>query len=315
MEKLQAGQMIEWKDLDKKKFYLIGPGLFIFVRSFIYPFNLIKTRLFMQEQSTLYSGTADAFSKVVRREGFRGLYKGFVFSSLGLVSGQLYLTTYEVVRSYLAGYGYGSELRGLIAGGTATLVGQSVTVPVDVVTQIMMMQGQVTSTRTVKPKNYIVVKNVDYIIPHKETVKLRGAVSIVKEIFRKEGIRGLYRGYHVSLLTYAPNSALWWALYAGFYRKAMELQLMPSAPILLVQSTCGMCSGLVAATLTNPLDVFRTRYQLETSRSLKGTLYNLWKEEGLAFLKKGLSARIISTVPTSALIVAGYEWVKRMSLK
>ena len=257
MEKLQSGQMIEWKDLDKQKFYVIGPGLFMFVRSLIYPFNLIKTRLFMQEQRSLYSGTADAFHKVVRREGFRGLYKGFLFSSLGLISGQLYLTTYEIMRSYLNDYS--SEMKGLIAGATATLVGQSVTVPIDIVTQIMMMQGQVVSG---KSRNYVVVKNVDYIIPHKDTIKLRGAVSIVSEIFRKEGLRGLYRGYHVSLLTYAPHSALWWALYAGFYKRAMEMQLFPSAPIPLVQATCGVCSGLLAATVTNPLDVFRTRYQV-----------------------------------------------------
>ena len=158
MEKLQSGDMIEWKDLDKKRFYLIGPGLFMLVRGFIYPFNLIKTRLFMQEQSTIYSGTADAFRKVVRREGVGGLYKGFLFSSLGMISGQLYLTTYEVVRGYLSDYR--AELRGLIAGAAAILVGQSVTVPIDIVTQIMMMQGQVVGSTTRRTSNYIVVKNV-----------------------------------------------------------------------------------------------------------------------------------------------------------
>ena len=35
----------------------------------------------------------------------------------------------------------------------------------------------------------------------------------------------------------------------------------------------------------------------------------------MAFLKKGLSARIISTAPTSAILVVSYEWVKRMSLR
>jgi len=41
----------------------------------------------------------------------------------------------------------------------------------------------------------------------------------------------------------------------------------------------------------------------------------LWLEEGTGFLYKGLSARVISTVPTSALLVVTYEWVKRLSLK
>lgn len=48
---------------------------------------------------------------------------------------------------------------------------------------------------------------------------------------------------------------------------------------------------------------------------MKGTLRTLWQEEGIAFLRKGLSARIISTAPASALLVVSYEWVKRMSLK
>ncbi len=260
MEKLQSGQMIEWNDLDKRKFYVIGPSCFLLVRGFIYPFNLIKTRLFMQQKSSLYSGTLDAFRKVVRHEGFRGLYKGFMVSSFGMLSGQLYITTYEVVRSRLGGYN--SEVKGLVAGACATLVGQTVTVPIDVVSQIMMMQGQV--VRATKPgkDSYILVKNVDYIIPRQDTVKLRGAMSIVTDIIHSEGIRGLYRGYLVSLLTYAPNSALWWGSYTGFYRKAMEKEAIRSLPVPVVQALCGMSGGLLAAVCTNPLDVFRTRYQV-----------------------------------------------------
>ena len=263
MEKLQSGQMIEWDDLDKKRFYVIGPGLFMFVRGTIYPFNLIKTRLFMQEQTSIYSGMIDAFYKVVKREGFRGLFKGFPFSTLGLISGQIYLTTYEIVRGYFSSYR--SEVKGLIAGASATLVGQTITVPIDVVTQILMMQGQVVSTKgRQKTNGYVVVKNVDYIIPKRETIKLRGSLSILKDILKKEGIRGLYRGYHVSLLTYAPSSGLWWAFYGGFYKKSKEIKLLSSEkiPIPLVQAVCGMSSGLLAAILTNPLDVFRTRYQV-----------------------------------------------------
>lgn len=252
--------MIEWNDLDKKKYYVFGPSLFLMVRGFLYPFNLIKTRLFMQEKTSQYKGTLDAFHKIVRHEGFRGLYKGFLVSSLGMVSGQLYITTYEIVRSRLGNYS--SEVKGLIGGAFATLVAQTVTVPVDIVTQIMMMQGQVVSRQPAKD-HYILVKNVDYIIPRNDAIKLRGAMSIAQEILRREGVSGLYRGYLVSLLTYAPNSALWWAMYTGLFRRSMESEFLSSGkvPLMLVQGVCGVCGGLLAATLTNPLDVFRTRYQ------------------------------------------------------
>ena len=271
MEKLKTGEMIEWQDLDKKKYYMIGPSFFLCVRGVLYPFNLIKTRLFMQPKTSQYRGMLDAFRKVVRHEGVRGLYKGFLVSSFGMLSGQLYITTYEVVRSRLGNYS--SEMKGLIAGASATLVGQSVTVPVDVVTQIMMMQGQVVSPPSAQKQamSYIVVKNVDYIVPRREKVQLRGAVSIAREIVQKEGLKGLYRGYLISLMTYAPNSALWWASYTGFYRKSIECDVFSSGPgkvpLLVVQAVCGLCAGVLAAIITNPLDVFRTRYQVSVTRS------------------------------------------------
>ena len=260
MDKLQTGQMIEWEDLDKRKYYLFGPSLFFFVRGFIYPFNLIKTRLFMQQQSNIYSGTFDAFQKIFKHEGVRGLYKGFIVSAFGLISGQMYITTYEIVRSYLGSYH--SELRGLIAGASATLVAQTITVPVDVVSQTMMMQGQVVRPPK-KIGGYIIVKNSDYIIPRSETtVKLKGAISIARDLVKKEGIRGLYKGYQVSLLTYAPNSALWWAFYIGCYRMSAERGATDVLPIPVVQAYSGVFSATLAATLTNPLDVLRTRYQV-----------------------------------------------------
>ena len=200
MEKLESGQMIEWQDLDKRRYYIIGPSLFMFVRGFIYPFNLIKTRLFMQQQTTIYSGTFDAFRTVLRHEGIRGLYRGFAVSTLGLISGQMYISTYEIVRSSLKGYS--TEMKGLVAGASATLVGQTVTVPIDIVSQHMMMEGQVWSGAK-RPSSHIVVKDADYIIPRRQ--RLRGSLSVARDIVRKEGLGGLYRGYHMSLLTYAPN--------------------------------------------------------------------------------------------------------------
>lgn len=260
MEKLQNGQMIEWEDLDKRRYYVIGPSLFMFVRGFIYPFNLIKTRLFMQQQSTVYTGTYDAFRKILKHEGIRGLYRGYIVSTFGMVSGQLYITTYELMRSCL--HGYSTEMKGLIGGAAATLIAQTVTVPVDVVSQFMMMQGQIVKPPKKRQNSYILVKNADYVIPREKKVKLRGAVPIIREIVQKESIRGLYKGYSVSLMTYAPNSALWWMFYTGAYRRNVEWGMTEQIPIPVVQALCGVSSGLFASTLTNPLDVIRTRYQV-----------------------------------------------------
>ncbi len=259
MEKLQNGQMIEWDDLDKKRYYVIGPSLFLFVRAFIYPFTFIKTRLFMQQQNTVYSGTFDAFRKVIKYEGVLGLYRGFNVSILGLAAGQMYITTYELTRSRLTGYS--TEVKGLIAGATATCVGQTVTVPIDILSQHLMMEGQVTTATTRPRARYVLVKNSDYIIPEPK-VRLRSGLTIAREIFQHEGVRGFYRGYGVSLLTYAPNSALWWSFYGGAFRLNVEHGMTDVLPVPLVQAYCGVLSAVIASILTNPLDVIRTRYQV-----------------------------------------------------
>ena len=120
---------------------MIGPSLFACVRGILYPINLVKVRLFMQKGNSVYTGALDAFKTILKHEGLRGLYKGFTVSLFGMASGQLYITTYEVVRSQLPGYS--SELKGLIAGTCATMIGQLLTVPVDVISQHMMMDEQV----------------------------------------------------------------------------------------------------------------------------------------------------------------------------
>lgn len=235
--------MIEWQHLNKRKFFVIGPGLFVFVRAVVYPFNLVKTRLFMQEKKSIYSGSFDALRKIVKYEGVHGLYRGYFASLLGIFSGQLYIVTYEMVRSRL--HGYSTEMKGLVGGGCATLVSQTVTVPVDIITQHRMMQGQVRQW----------TKGGD-------VKKSPSSLVIVRKILSREGPSGLYKGYSVSLLTYAPGSALWWSFYSGFYRMGVEQGLLDVLPMPLVQVGCGVTSGFLSSVLTNPLDVLRTRYQV-----------------------------------------------------
>ena len=238
--------MIEWQDLDKKKYFLFAPTFFVGVRVLIYPFNLIKTRLFMQDKKSIYKGTIDAFFKIIKHEGVKGLYRGFFVNSMGLISGQVYIVTYELLRSRL--HGYRTEMKGLLAGGGATLFAQTITVPIDVITQHRMMSGQV---RTVKKleKGWT-------------TPKLPSSVDVVRNILKARGPRGLFQGYTISIMTYAPNSALWWSMYGGFFQRSADYGLTQLLPLPLVQACSGMLAGLVSSILTNPLDLIRTRYQV-----------------------------------------------------
>ena len=136
---------IEWNMMDKYKFFPLSMLSSFSVRCCLYPFTVIKTRLQIQKHSENYSGTIDAFRKIFKNEGFGGLYKGFWVSAFQIVSGVFYITTYENVRTFLQENKivHDSKMRALFGGGCASLIGQTIIVPFDVISQHVMVLGQV----------------------------------------------------------------------------------------------------------------------------------------------------------------------------
>jgi solute carrier family 25 protein 44 len=43
----------------------------------------------------------------------------------------------------------------------------------------------------------------------------RGPFDVINKVVRTEGIRGLYRGFGITMLTQSPASALWWSAHGG----------------------------------------------------------------------------------------------------
>lgn len=203
MEDKRNIPIIEWEHLDKRRFYVLGICMTMMIRVSVYPFTLIRTRLQVQKGKSLYNGTFDAFVKILRTEGAAGLYRGFLVNTFTLISGQCYVTTYELTRKYVARYNNNNAVKSLVAGGSASLVAQSITVPIDVVSQHLMMQrkGESMGRFTVRGRD------------GRRVVVFGQTKDIIVQIFRADGFRGFYRGYVASLLTYIPNSAVWWPFY------------------------------------------------------------------------------------------------------
>lgn len=204
MEDKRNIQIIEWEHLDKRKFYVFGVAMTMMIRVSVYPFTLIRTRLQVQRGKSLYHGTFDAFVKILRADGVAGLYRGFLVNTFTLISGQCYVTTYELTRKFVADYSQSNTVKSLVAGGSASLVAQSITVPIDVVSQHLMMQR-----KGEKMGRFQVRGNLE----GQGLIAFGQTKDIIRQILRADGLRGFYRGYVASLLTYIPNSAVWWPFY------------------------------------------------------------------------------------------------------
>lgn len=297
---------IEWDMMNKQKFFPLSMLSSFTVRCCLFPLTVIKTQLQVQYKSENYSGMVDAGIKIYKSEGIAGLYRGFWISSVQIVSGVFYISTYEGVRHLLNQIGSSAQTKAIVGGGCASLVGQTIIVPFDVISQHVMVLGMKSCHKS--DLNPLGIK----FDPHKNN-KLNISIEIAKEIYRKDGFKGYYRGYTASLLAYVPNSAMWWAFYHAYQDELCRI--CPSwVSHLLIQCIAGSLGGFTTTIITNPLDIVRARLQVQRLDSFRSAFHELWKEEHLNIFFKGLSARLVQSAAFSFSIILGYETIKRVAI-
>lgn len=219
-------QVIELQMMDRRKYYPLTVLSGFMVRGILYPFSLIKTRLQIQKGHSIYNGTFDAFLKITRNEGLRGLYRGFWVNSVQILPSLGYISTYEGTRTFLKEKLHidNNKIRSLLGGGAASIVGQTMTVPVDIISQHMMLLGSRVQKDGAKNVNAKLasLQTIEVSDEMKRT-RLGAVMSIIRKVYKRDGILGFYKGYWVSLVVFAPSSALWWFFYDTYCGEFLKL--------------------------------------------------------------------------------------------
>lgn len=326
---------IDWQMLDKSKFFFLGAALFSGVSATLYPVVVLKTR--QQISQTQVSSIKTAIS-ILRHEGIRGLYRGFGTSLTGTIPARaLYMTALEVTKSNV---GIATVQLGLpeptaaaianaVAGLSAAMAAQLVWTPVDVVSQRLMVQGGNNFNCSSK-------SNISNVSP----CKYRSGIDAFRKILKADGLRGLYRGFGMSIVTYAPSNAVWWASYSVtqrlvwggygcYFRRKDECKddnggncFRPDTrTVVAVQGVSAAMAGGISALITMPLDTIKTRLQVldgEDNRrppTIGQTVKNLLKEGGWAACYRGLGPRWASMSMSATTMITTYELLKRLSTK
>lgn len=300
--------------MDKRKYYPLTLASGVCIRSLLYPFSLIKTRLQIQRGSHIYRGTFDAFVKIATREGVSGLYRGFWVSCLQLFPSMTYITTYEWMRHHL------SEKFGIVdtrmlsfcSGGVASIIGQTLAVPLDIITQHLMLMGRLSEGNDCNVQRKLAMLQKLKVSKEAQHSRFGGVAAVVNGVYNRYGLLGFYKGYFISVMCFAPNSALWWFFY-DVYSDGLTYISPVWVPRLILKTIAAPLGGISSALFTNPLDVIRARMQVE-GQPFRETVHTLWEEEGLWMVTKGLSARLVQSVAFSFFIILGYETIKRWSL-
>ncbi|KAK1307164.1 Mitochondrial carnitine/acylcarnitine carrier-like protein [Acorus calamus] len=84
-----------------------------------------------------------------------------------------------------------------------------------------------------------------------------GGLDVARRIIKSDGIRGLYRGFGLSVMTYSPSSAVCFLGYGTDHKESVPR----ISSVMLVQATGGITAGAVASCITTPLDTIKTRLQ------------------------------------------------------
>jgi solute carrier family 25 aspartate/glutamate transporter 12/13 len=261
----------------------------------VYPIDLVKTRMQNQRavdpSQRVYKNSWDCFGKVVKNEGFRGLYKGLGPQLVGVAPEKaIKLTVNDLLRGLFEDKSKGEIYFPLevLAGGSAGASQVLFTNPLEIVKIRLQVQGESLG----------------------KGGKGVGAVTIVREL----GFFGLYKGAGACLLRDIPFSAIYFPTYAKMKTVLADEngKLGPSQLLL-----AGAVAGIPAASLVTPADVIKTRLQVkartgeQTYTGIRDCFWKVLKAEGPKAFFKGCLARVFRSSPQFGVTLLSYEMLQR----
>ncbi|GJY50993.1 mitochondrial adenine nucleotide transporter ADNT1-like protein [Tanacetum coccineum] len=183
----------------------------IIAMSATYPMDLVRGRITVQTEKSgsQYRGIAHALRTVLREEGPRALYKGWLPSVIGVVPYVgLNFAVYESLKDWLIkSRPFGliedtelSVITKLACGAAAGTVGQTVAYPLDVIRRRMQMVGWKDAGSVVKGEG-------------KSAMEYTGMVDAFRKTVRHEGVGALYKGLVPNSVKVVPSIAIAFVSY------------------------------------------------------------------------------------------------------
>ncbi|RKP12884.1 mitochondrial carrier domain-containing protein [Piptocephalis cylindrospora] len=271
---------------------IAGSGGALFALCCVYPLDLVKTKLQVQQPSTPnpYKSTTDALVRTAREKGIQGLYAGLPAGMLGVVSTNFaYFYWYELLRG-----NYRRLLQPVIStpwelalGAGAGALAQLFTIPVSVVITRQQTAG----------------KGEEH----------QGFVDTWWDIVQEDGWTGLWKGLKPSLLL-VVNPAITYGAYERLQNWVLSVthrtRLSPLQVFLV-----GALAKAIATIVTYPYIMAKVRLQWKPSREEKATgrapryrgaldvLRKVYRHNGFFGLYTGMQAQIGKAVLSQALLM------------
>ncbi|KAM4796345.1 mitochondrial glutamate carrier 1-like [Rhinophrynus dorsalis] len=282
----------------------------------VFPIDLTKTRLQNQRNGQqIYKSIWDCLRKTLRSEGYFGMYRGAAVN-LTLVTPEkaIKLAANDFFRHHLSKNGTNLTLsKEMLAGCGAGTCQVIITTPMEMLKIQLQDAGRLASqqktvtgiqslTHGTKHLNAIPVLTRAYNVAPTSVSRKMSATQIASELFRTEGIRGLYKGLGATLLRDVPFSVIYFPLFSNLNKLGQDSP-DDRAPFLH-SFVAGCIAGSTAAVAVNPCDVIKTRLQSlnkganeETYHGIVDCARKIWIKEGPSAFLKGSGCRALVIAP------------------
>ncbi|CAO3646290.1 unnamed protein product [Cunninghamella blakesleeana] len=269
---------------------LSGAGGGIVAMSLTYPLVSISSRLQVQRSGdgkAEYKNTADAFFKILAKEGPKGLYAGLSSGIFGIaVTNGVYYYCYEAVKAIF------EKTKG---AGQAMTTGES------------MLSGAIAGSAVVLATHPIWTINTRLTVRKGVDDKSQNAFSMAASILKKEGLAGLYSGVGAALVL-VINPIIQYTVFEQVKNKVSKMKTLSNFDFFLL----GALSKLVATGLTYPYIVVKSRMQISQNdedryTSIADGFKKILATEGVAGLYGGLKSKIVQSVLTAAFLFMSKE--------
>ncbi|PXF44814.1 S-adenosylmethionine carrier 1, chloroplastic/mitochondrial [Gracilariopsis chorda] len=260
----------------------------------LHPVDTVKSRLHVQRGPPFkYRSMLHGFRLITQQEGVRkGLYAGFGAVIAGTIP------THAVM---FAGYkaikrrgedGIMDEQKLAAIDFTSASFGEICALPFYVPAEVIAKRMQV--ARLGPARNY------------------KSTAHAARSIMKSEGFRGLLSGFWPTMLRDVPYTALQFSFFSfgkDHYRSHIGKHELNDVEATVL----GFVVGAIAAILTNPFDVIKTRFMTQSTgserkyHSILQCFRRLVREEGPSVLMRGVAARVLWVGPGSGITLAVYE--------
>ncbi|KAI0005139.1 S-adenosylmethionine transporter [Russula compacta] len=243
-----------------------------------YPIDSIKTRL--QSDHGFY-----------KAGGFRGIYNGVGSVIVGSAPGAaVFFCTYDTLKRILPTPPHLAPINHMLSASVGEVAACLIRVP----TEVIKTRSQISSYGTLA----------------------NSSLATAKLVWKTGGLKGFYRGFGTTVIREIPFTSLQFPMYELFkQRLSYRLYHKPSSLRPFEASLCGSAAGGIAAILTTPLDVLKTRIMLDLRDPSHPAYLPPLHRLGQIYLSEGIPALFSGVIPRTMWISAGgavflgmYEW-------